>query len=334
MYPTRRLGAVAGSLALALGLAACGGPSASGGGAASGTAKNYTFELITKSNSSPYWLAVEAGAEAAAKKLGVTVHFEGPAQSSDLQSQISMVQNAITAHVDGILLAAQNPKALLNPVRSAIQAKIPVVTVDSGLEPNISNSYIATDNVAAAKKLAGYIAKLAGGKGTYAIVDQNQTSTSGIQRPQGFTMGLQAGGNFTSAGMQISNESIATGRAETANILTSHPNITVMFGANDRAAIGVAEGVKSVGREGKVIVAGFDADTGEVNLIKTGAIAASLLQSPYQMGYQGVSELIQIKHGKSVPKLVATPTFILTAKNFSTPQAVTAIQQYIPSYRG
>src|SRR5487761_1125426 len=48
---------------------------------------HYHFELITKSNASPYWLAVKAGADAAAKKLGDTVSFEAPASGTDLSTQ-------------------------------------------------------------------------------------------------------------------------------------------------------------------------------------------------------------------------------------------------------
>ncbi|MGH7698609.1 MAG: sugar ABC transporter substrate-binding protein [Acidimicrobiales bacterium] len=310
---------------------------ASGGStttAAVKSSKNYHFELITKSNASPYWLAVKEGADAAAKKDGVTVTFEAPASGTDLSTQISMVNNAVTAHVDGIILAAQQPAPLVNPVKNAQSHGIPVITVDSGVQPNVSKSFLATSNVGAAAALAQVTAKLAGSKGEYAIIDFNEISSTGIERPQGFKQGMAKFPGFKFDGQQISNNIVSTGKAEAGALLQSHPNINLMFGANDRAALGVAEAVQAAHKVGKVIVAGFDADLGELPLIKGGVIEASVLQSPYQMGYQAVSEMIQVKQGKSVPKQVNTPYFILTPKNFGTAQATQFIKQYVPSYNG
>ncbi len=317
-------------------LAACGasGSSASSSSSSGSSGKSYTFELITKSNASPYWLAVKEGADAAAKKYGVKVNFEAPASGTDLQSQISMVQNATTAHVSGIILAAQNPSALLGPVKAAQAQGIPVVTVDSGISPNISKSFLATSNVSSSAQLAKYVAKKAGGSGQYAIVDFNQEASTGVLRPKGFKQGMASFPGFKFVGMQLSNNSIPTARSEATAFLVSHPNIKVIFGANDRSAIGVAEAVQAQHLVGKVIVAGFDADPGEVNLIKSGAISASVLQSPYQMGYQAVQELKSIKAGKSVPKRVDTPYKIVTQKNIGSPSSIKAIQQYIPNYKG
>jgi ribose transport system substrate-binding protein len=296
--------------------------------------KHYTFELITKSNASPYWLAVKEGADAAAKDYGVTVRFEAPSSGLDLASQIAMVNNAVTAGVDGIVLAAQNPKALLEPVRAAQKAGIPVVTVDSGLSPDISYSFLATDNIGAAAYLAKYTAdKLMDQKGEYAIVDFNHTASTGIERPQGFEQGMKAFPSISMEGVVLYTENeISRGINLTNNLLTSYPNLNVIFGANDRSALGPAEAVANA--HSKVKVVGFDADLGEIKYIKMGVIQASILQSPYDMGYYGVVELIDILQGKSVPHRVNTGFFLLTPDNLNTHQATKAIQQYAPSYTG
>lgn len=304
---------------------------ASGSGSAS---KHYTFELITKSNASPYWLAVKEGADAAAKKYGATVKFDAPASGTDLASQLSIFNNAVTAHVDGIILAAQSPTALVKPVQSAILGGIPVVTVDSGISPNVADSFLATSNIAASKALADYMAKLVNNKGEYAIIDFNQEASTGIERPQGFKQGMAAFPNIKYIGMQLSNNNVGQSQSETQNFLQSHPHINLFFGANDRSALGVANVVKDQHLKGKVFVAGFDADMGEMQDIKDGYITASVLQYPYQMGYQAVQELMKIKAGQSVPKQVQTPYYIVTQKNINSPQAIKAIQQYIPNYKG
>ncbi|MCL8207775.1 MAG: substrate-binding domain-containing protein [Actinomycetia bacterium] len=333
MIRATRLTSFGTALGLVAALAGC------GGGAAPGSAKtasspHYVFELITKSNASPYWLAVKDGADAAAKKVGATVHFEAPASGTDLATQISMVNNAAASHVDGIILAAQNPSALVAPVQAAEKDGIPVVTVDSGISPNIADSFLATSNVASSAALAKYVAKLAGNHGAYAIIDFNEESSTGIARPKGFRQGMSAIPGMSYVGMQIGNNSIPLSTQEALTLLESHPEINVMFGANDRSALGVAAAVQQLHKVGKVVVAGFDADLGEVDLIKSGVIAASVLQSPYDMGYQAVMELVKIKHHEAVPKRVDTPYMIVTPQNVNTPAAVRFIKQYIPNYQG
>lgn len=336
----RRLLFAAGGVVAALTLAACGSsskaaapsttaaPSSSSTAATSSSSKHYHFELITKSNASPYWLAVKAGADAAAKKFGDTISFEAPASGTDLSEQIAMFNDAVTSHVDGIVLAAQQPKPLAGPVEKAIKAGIPVVTVDSGVSPAVSDSFEATSNIKAGAQICEYGAKLAGGKGEYGIIDFNEISSTGRQRPEGCQDGMKKYPNFKFIGMQISNNSIAKGKAEAEAMLEAHPHMNMIFGANDRAALGAAEAVEALHKVSTVTVVGFDADLGEVPLIREGVIKASQLQSPYTMGYLAVENLVKIKEGKTVPKRIDTPTMIVTPKNVDTTKAKGFLAQY------
>jgi ribose transport system substrate-binding protein len=335
----RRLVLAVGGVVAALTLAACGSSSkaaapststssSTSSSTTSSSTKHYHFELITKSNASPYWLAVKAGADAAAKKLGDTVSFEAPASGTDLSEQISMFNDAVTSHVSGIILAAQQPTPLAGPVEKAIKAGIPVVTVDSGVSPPVSDSFEATSNIKAGAQICEYGAKLAGGKGEYGIIDFNEISSTGRERPEGCKDGMKKFPNFKFIGMQISNNSIAKGKAEAEAMLEAHPHINLMFGANDRAALGAAEAVQALHKVSTVTVVGFDADLGEVPLIREGVIKASQLQSPYTMGYLAVENLVKIKEGKSVPKRIDTPTMIVTPKTVDTTKAKEFLAQY------
>lgn len=296
-------------------------------------AKAYNFELITKSNATPYWLAVKEGADAAAAKYGVHVTFEAPASGLDLPAQIAMVNNSVTAGVDGIILAAQNPKALIAPVKGALAHHVPVVTVDSGLDPNIADGFLATSNIGAAAALARYTAThLMDKKGEYAIVDFNHTSSTGIARPEGFEKGMKSFTDIKRMGPVLYSEnSISKGISLASNLLTEYPDLKVIFGANDRAALGPATAIKNA--HSKVMVVGFDADLGEIPYVHEGVIQASILQSPYDMGYYAVEELLDVIQGKSIPKRVDTPYFLLTPHNIDTTVATAAIRQYAPKYQ-
>lgn len=340
---TRILPTTALLAAAVVGLSACGAVShqgnvGGGGNSSSGKAGadgSYTFELITKSNDSPYWLAVRDGAQDAAKKLGnVTIKFQAPAHETDLKQQLSMFNNAVTAHRDGIILAAQQPAALTGPVKQAQQAGIPVITVDSGVKKGVAKQFLATSNVKAAATLAEQTAKLAGGKGKYGIIDFNKVATTGQERPKGFKQGMKKFPDFQFVGMQLSHNVISKAKSEAANMIASHPDLNLIFGANDRSAVGVGQAVQNAGKKGSIVVAGFDADLGEIKQIKKGIVKASVLQSPYQMGYQAVQNMVKLKKGKDIKQHIDTPFFIVTPKNVDTDKAVKFIKQYIPDYGG
>jgi len=99
-----------------------------------------TIAVIPKGTSQSFWLAVKAGADKAGSELGVTIHWEGPTEETDLDGQIRVVQNAITKKVKAIVLAACDAKSLVRYVKDAQSQGIPVITIDSGITPDVSKA--------------------------------------------------------------------------------------------------------------------------------------------------------------------------------------------------
>ena len=98
-------------------------------------AKSIRIAVIPKGTANSFWLGVKAGADAAAKEIGgIEIIWQGPATENDATQQVDVVQTQINNHVDGIVLAAVDSQALVQPVKDATAKKIPVVTVDSGLD--------------------------------------------------------------------------------------------------------------------------------------------------------------------------------------------------------
>ena len=144
------------SSAMVFSLAACGGggdaksdaPAEEGGDAAGG----YHFEVIVKSFQSTYWQAAVTGIEKACDELGVTANANGPANESDIADQVQMIDDAIEKKPDGIGLAACDTNAVLDSLQKALDAEIPVVCFDTGVDAAPEGSVyatVATDNEAA-----------------------------------------------------------------------------------------------------------------------------------------------------------------------------------------
>lgn len=117
------------------------------------TADNdYHFEIIVKSFQSTYWQAAVKGVEQACEEQGVTANCNGPANESDIADQVQMLDAAIAAKPDGIGLAACDTNSVTDSLGKALEAGIPVVCFDTGVDNAPEGSVyatVATDNAAA-----------------------------------------------------------------------------------------------------------------------------------------------------------------------------------------
>ena len=158
----------------------------------------YHFEIIVKSFQSTYWQAAVKGVDQACEELGVTANCNGPANESDLADQVQMIDDAIQKKPDGLGLAACDTKSVLPSLQKALEAKIPVVCFDTGVDDAPEGSVyatVATDNVAAGACAAENMFPVIKSKIEAATVDakvrigevnQDATALNIQQRGQGF----------------------------------------------------------------------------------------------------------------------------------------------------
>ena len=118
--------------------------------------KGYSFEIIVKSFQSTYWQAAVQGIEQACGELGVTANSNGPANESDIADQVQMLDSAIQKKPDGIGLAACDTNSVIDSLQKALEAGIPVVCFDTGVDEAPEGSVLAT--VATDNEAAGAVA--------------------------------------------------------------------------------------------------------------------------------------------------------------------------------
>jgi ribose transport system substrate-binding protein len=155
----------------------------------SGTkAKKYRVIVIPKGTTHEFWKTLHAGTLQAAKELGnVEVIWQGPQKEDDRVFQIQLVQNAVAAGVDGIVIAPLDSRALVEPVEAAIAKGIPVLVFDSALESTKPVSYVATNNYHGGVLAAKRLGELLKGEGRVILLRYAVGSESTEQREKGFT---------------------------------------------------------------------------------------------------------------------------------------------------
>jgi len=266
-----------------------------------------------------FWLTVKAGADSAGKELNADIIWKGPAQETDIAGQIAILEDYINKKVDAIVMAACDSKALIPTVQKAVDAKIPVITIDSGVDSDLPLTFVATDNITAARKGAQTLAELISKKGEVACIPFVPGAATSTMREQGFTDEIKKYPDIQLVAVQYSQSDVATGMAVTEDILTAHSNLAGIFAANEAGTIGVVQALKSKGMVGKVKVVGFDAAANEVEALKDGVVDALIVQDPFKMGYLGVKAAVDAMHGKPVEKRVDTGVYVVTKENLNDP---------------
>lgn len=308
--------------AIAIGAAGCNRGGGDDSDSGSGGKKPY-IAIVSKGFQHQFWQTVKKGAEEEAKKLGARVTFEGPATESDVEDQITMLQNALSKNPDAIGFAALDSKASESLLKQADSQGIPIIAFDSGVDSDIPLTTAATDNKAAAADAAKHMAKLIGNKGKVGLVVHDQTSLSGRDRRDGFVewmkknapdvelMEPQYGG-----GDQNKSASLAK------SMLTADPKIAGIYGSNEGSAIGVVKGVKEAGLDGKVVVVGFDSGKAQLDAIKDGTEAGAISQNPIGIGKKVVEAAMKAIDGKgdSLPKQIDTGFYWYDKKNMDEPK--------------
>lgn len=160
----------------------------SGASLSGARSKKWRVIVIPKGTTHEFWKTLHAGTLKAADELGnVEVIWQGPQKEDDRVQQIQLVQNAIAAGVDGIVLAPLDERALVDPVEAAVGKGIPVVIFDSALESKKIVSYVATNNYNGGVLAARRLGELLKGKGKVILLRYAVGSESTEQREKGFT---------------------------------------------------------------------------------------------------------------------------------------------------
>jgi ribose transport system substrate-binding protein len=292
---------------------------------AAGTACAGEIAVIVKTTNSTFWQNVNKGASAAIKEVpGRTMTFSGPAAESAIADEVNLVENAVNRHVDGIVLAASDPDALVPAIKKAWEAKIPVVLIDSMVSDAgkpYYQSFLATDNKLAGELCAKEMIAKVGTTGKIAVMSYVAGAGSEVGRVGGFRDYIAAHSKLQVVGPFYSQSQMATALNQTTDVLASNADLKGIFGANEPTAVGMGRALVQSGKAGKVVAIGFDGNEDLQKFVRDGTLDATAVQGSYQMGYLGVKTVAEVLAGKKVPKTLDTGVVMVTKSNIDAPEA-------------
>lgn len=264
----------------------------------SGPQKEYKFDLIVKGTDAVFWKYVDQGAQAAAASRHTAVTMLGPANEKDYLQQVGVVEQAIASRPDAIILAAGDYNLLAKPVQKAIDAGIPVVTVDSDVDNHRTVAYIGTDNRKLGTQLAQQLCSHVKGGGKVGVVSFVKESYPAVQREEGFRSAMRAAGRFTLLDTVYGESDTDKTERVVEKMLAQTPALAAIAALNQQSSEGAARALSKLGRRDIGLFA-VDCSPEEAMYMEDGIIKQALLQNPYQMGYYGVEAAYRhLKGGK------------------------------------
>jgi ribose transport system substrate-binding protein len=287
------------------------------------TAKDYTIAVIPKGTTHEFWKSIHTGAAKAEQELNAQgvktkIFWKGPLREDDRDQQIQVVENFASRGVSGIVLAPLDSRALVQPVKSAVQAGVPVVVMDSDLNSDKHVSFVATDNHKGGMMAGEHMAKLLGGKGNVILLRYQVGSASTEAREAGFLEALKKHPDIKLISSdQYSGPTRETGYQAAQNILNRYGNqVNGIFCPCEPPTIAMAKALRDIGKAGgKVKMIGFDAGSASVSDLKNGDVQGLVVQDPVKMGYLGVMTMVQHLQGKPVEKRIDTGVVLVTKEN-------------------
>jgi simple sugar transport system substrate-binding protein len=267
------------TLAVAGVLAACTTESGdSGGNGGESADADLTFTVITHGSAGDaFWDVVQNGAEAAGADLAISVDYQSDGEP---QRQAQLIDAAVNQGVDGIVVSMANPGALQDSVEAAVEAGIPVVTINSGGDR--SAEFGAIGHVGQDETIAGRAAgrQLAADGATSVLCVVHEAGNIGLEeRCAGASEGF--GGVVTP--VQVDVNDLQGAQSTITSQLQGDPGIDAVLTLNSAVAAVAVAAAEDAGSE--VQIATFDLDQDVITGIQDGTIAFAVDQQQYEQGY-------------------------------------------------
>lgn len=319
----KKLFALSLALVMTLSLAACGGKKTEAPAdtkteteTETPTTGDVKVAVVLKTLASEYWGYVEAGCKAAADDLrDVDVVVVGPGAESDIEGQVSMIEQQIGAGCDAIVCAPNDAGAAQGALQAAIDAGIPVLAVDTNVGIAGQTSFVGTSNVDAAYEGGKWAIEQVGTDAKAVIIYGQEGDNTSNMRMEGYEKACTEAGVEVLA--KLSGNNLTDGATKAMeDLLSAYPDqIDIVLCHNDDTAIGAMNACKSAGVSDITIV-GFDGNASAVKLILDGELVkATVAQQPYEMGYQVVEAAVKAVKGESVDEVINAPVQVVTAEN-------------------
>jgi ribose transport system substrate-binding protein len=303
--------------AIVLSIAACGSSNKSSSNtssSASTSGKSYSVTLSLGVQGCPFCIAVQRGAEDAAKKYGVQFKTVAPPKA-DVNMQIQQLNAVIASKPDGLLIQPDDGQAIVATMQQFKSKNVPAITVDTDANnQSLRLGTVTSDNLAGGKLAADQLNKVTGGTGQVAYIGYTPGASTTDQRQKGFEQELKKYPGLKYVGAQFTADDTTEAATKMSAVLKRYPKLAGIFAGDEANAIGSGTALRQAGLAGKVKLVAFDGAPDEVQALKQGQASMLIVQNAYQIGYAGMEQLYKYLADKTAPAPMTNPGYVVVTK--------------------
>jgi ribose transport system substrate-binding protein len=286
-------------------------------GCHSGDDKKKPLVAFVSNNAEQFWTFAERGAEKAAAEFDVQLSFRKPSDGT-AQVQRENIEDLLNKGAKGIAVSPNDSKNALSFFKDTVAPKVALVMTDNDLpDPSARRCYIGTHNYRAGRAAGELVKKALPKGGKIAIFAGQADSTNVVERRQGvldLLMGIDSkelgkttpmgatdldlGNGYTLIATKIDGSKQQVCQAQAEDLLNSRPDVDCLVGLweyNPPALLRAVRG--STNKKPPAIVA-FDENDQTLSGIKKDEVVGTIVQDPYQFGYQSIKVLANLVKGK------------------------------------
>jgi ribose transport system substrate-binding protein len=223
----------------------------------------------------------------------ITVEFRLGDGTAAAQKRI--VDDLLAKGVDGLAISPVDPANQTAMLDDATRQAL-VFTHDSDAPNSKRECYVGTDNVAAGRQAGELIKEALPQGGGIALFVGKLDARNAQERLQGIKEAI-AGSKIEIIDVRTDDTDQVRAKANVSEMLVSHPDVAALVGLWSYNGPAILNAVRDAGRIGQVKIIAFDEDDETLTGVKSGAIVGTVVQQPYEFGYQSITLLAKALKG-------------------------------------
>ena len=217
--------------------------------------------------------------------------------------QVSDVESLISRGIKVLVISPLQAQALTPIVKQAMEANIPVITLDRAVNTKVT-CQVGAQNKPIGVEAGKFIAEKLNGKGNVIEVQGTAGASATIDRHDGFREALK-----DSPGIKVVADQFCDYLREPAVKFVEDMlqrfvpgQLQAIYAHNDEMALGAIKAVEAAGRSKEIVVIGIDGQNSAFQAVKDGKLAATFIY-PF-CAPEGIEYAYKIAKGEQVPPVV------------------------------
>lgn len=284
----------------------------SGTTAAAGDLADKEVVFIIKNLTTPFFLSMKEGAEAAGTELGIKVTVQAPTSSEEgagNEEQTQLIEQAIANKASAVCIAPTDSNGIIPAVKKLKEAGIPVIASNTKIaEDGLANCFVGLENYTQGYNVAKKLCEGLEGKGKMFIIEGTAGAQTSIDRVEGATAAISEYPDIEVVAQQSASYKRATAMDVAQNLLQANPDVNAVYCCNDEMALGVVEAVDAAGKTGQILIGGADGNADALQCILDGKMYATAEANAFDQAYYSVVAAVNVLKGQTAEdKMIDSP---------------------------